>query len=97
LNQSELVHLRKKIAALHVVHHIMLAINILVVVVPLWHYYQIKFAFALDSYFFTVIGLNIIAFYLAAKVYDMLSYFRKKHSHFQEKLTSNCEEKYDAG
>ena len=87
MNSEELTALHKRIQVLIACSYAVGVLNVLLITIPLWHYYKIGFRVALDAYFAWVTVLNILGFYLAYAISSKLAYFRKKHSHFSEKLT----------
>ncbi len=87
MNTTELTALQKRINALAICSYVVGVLNVLLIAMPLWHYYKIGFRVAIDMYFVWVTALNILGFYLAYLVSNKLVYFRKKHSHFSEKLS----------
>jgi len=84
MNQEELAKLKRKIKALKVLDYIFWVVNILLIVIPFYHYYKKGFSF--DLYFALVTVLNILGFYCSYIITDKTLYFKRKHQHFSEKL-----------
>ncbi|GEM_PF-4368753 len=84
MNIDELKGLQIKIKALGFLNVVFLIINALLIVIPLYHYYQTGFRF--DLYFIVITVLNIVGFYLSYIIADNLIYFKNKHRHFAEKI-----------
>ncbi|MCG3770321.1 MAG: hypothetical protein JW384_01469 [Nitrosomonadaceae bacterium] len=91
MNSTELIALQKRIHALTICSYVVWVVNVLLIIIPVWHYYKIGFRVAIDMYLVWVTALNILGFYLAYLVSNKLVYFRKKHSHFSEKLSGRNE------
>ena len=89
MNEQELQRLQKKINVLHIINVVFWFINALLIIIPIWHYYNIAFRFEFDSYFLIITILNIVGFYLSMKITDKLVFFKKKHAHFSEKQNLN--------
>lgn len=86
MNETELIALKKRIHALTICWYGLAVLNVLLIAIPLWHYYSIGFSVPMDMYFVWVIVLNVVGFYLTYVVSGKLVYFRKKHIHFSGKL-----------
>lgn len=89
MNKQELQRLAKKINALHIINVVFWIVNALLILIPIWHYYKIDFRFEFDSYFIIITILNILGFYISIKITDKLVFFKKKHTHFDEKQNLN--------
>jgi hypothetical protein len=83
MNTAELQALEKKIKALNYLNILFYVVNALLIIIPLYHYYEIGFKF--DLYFVIITILNIIGFYVSYIIIDKLIYFKRKHKHFTEK------------
>lgn len=84
MNIEELKTLKNKIKILNFLNIIFLIINLLLIIIPFYHYWLEGFKF--DLYFVIITILNIIAFYLSYIITNKLVYFKNKYNHFNEKL-----------
>ena len=89
MNEQELLRLQSKINFLFKLNVVFGIINALLIIIPIWHYYNIAFKFEFDSYFLIITISNIVGFYLSMKITDKLVFFKKKHVHFSEKQNLN--------
>jgi len=87
MNETELIALQKRVQALTFCNYGAGVLNVLLIIIPCWHYYTMGFRVPLDMYFVWVIVLNFFGFYLTYLVTSKLQYFKKKHYHFSEKLS----------
>jgi hypothetical protein len=87
MTPQELNTLSNKIKIYNVLNVLFWIINIVAIVVPFIHYYQVGFAF--DMYFLIVTVVNIIVFWISYKIMDTLVFYRNRHRHFSEKLKTD--------
>ena len=86
MNIEELNKLKNKITVINVLNIIFLIINLLLIIIPFFHYWTIGFKF--DLYFSIITILNIIGIYLSYIITNKLVFLKNKHRHFTEKLTT---------
>jgi hypothetical protein len=86
MNIEQLHLLKNKIKILNFLNYIFIVINILLVVIPFFHYWSAGFKF--DTYFTIITILNISAFYISYIIVNKLLFFKNKHRHFTDKLTN---------
>lgn len=87
MTPQELNTLSNKIKIYNVLNVLFWIINIVAIVVPFIHYYQVGFAF--DMYFLIVTVVNIIVFWISYKIMDTLVFCRNRYRHFSEKLKTD--------
>ena len=83
---EELYLLKKNIIKLNALNIIFNIINVLLIIIPFYHYLNNGFQF--DNYFIIITILNVIGFYVSFKLANKLIYFKLKHKHFTEKLNT---------
>ena len=86
MDTKELLILKNKIKILNILNFLFWIINILLIVIPFYHYWNIGFKF--DMYFWIITILNVLGFYLSYLITDKLVFFKLKHRHFTEKLNN---------
>jgi hypothetical protein len=88
MNENELATLKNKIKVLKIFNFIFWGINLLLIILPLWHYYLLDFVFEFDYYFAFITLLNIFGFYISYEISNKLIYFKRKYFHFSDRLSS---------
>ncbi len=84
MTEKQLKTLKIQIEILNILNIGFLIANILLIVIPIVHYWSAGFKF--DKYFLTITLLNAFALYVSLEIANRLSFYRKKHAHFTNKL-----------
>lgn len=84
MTEKQLKTLKIQIEILNILNIGFIIVNILLIVVPIVHYWSVGFKF--DLYFLIITLLNGFAFYISIEIANRLTFYRKKHTHFTNKL-----------